>query len=117
MGQLVMLLFHARTNAHVLHLQTRSYAMHKALNDFYDAVVPLADGLAESFQGQYGLIPEFPAKYTPHDTPDALFTALVSWFAEHRSECGAPGDTHLQNQIDEVVALVRETQYKLKFLR
>ena len=39
-GELVMRLFHARTTAHVLHLKSRSYAQHVALNEFYDGVVP-----------------------------------------------------------------------------
>ena len=44
-GEFIILCFHARTNAHVLHLQTRSYAAHKALNEFYDEIVELADRL------------------------------------------------------------------------
>lgn len=38
-GELILRCFHARTNAHVLHLTTRSFAAHKALNEFYDGVV------------------------------------------------------------------------------
>ena len=61
---LIMQLFHARTNAHVLHLRTRSYAAHKALNEFYDEIVELTDDLAESYQGRYGIqdYPELPYK-------------------------------------------------------
>ena len=44
-GEFILLCFHARTNAHVLHLETRSYAAHKALNEFYDEIVDLADCL------------------------------------------------------------------------
>ena len=46
-GELILRCFHARTNAHVLHLTTRSFAAHKALNEFYDGVVELADEIAE----------------------------------------------------------------------
>ena len=38
-GELIIKLLHARTNAHILHLGTTSYAKHKALNDFYDEIV------------------------------------------------------------------------------
>ena len=46
-GKLIMELFHARTTAHVLHLRSRSYAQHVALNTFYDEIIDLADTLAE----------------------------------------------------------------------
>lgn len=47
-------LFEMRDNTHVLHLQTKSYAEHLALNQFYDAVVDLADEFAENYQGATG---------------------------------------------------------------
>ena len=40
-GELIIKLLHARTNAHLLHLGTTSFAKHKALNDFYDEIVDL----------------------------------------------------------------------------
>ena len=55
-GELIIKLLHARTNAHILHLGTTSFAKHKALNDFYDEIVDLVDTLAEAYQGDYGLI-------------------------------------------------------------
>ena len=45
-GEFIMKLLHARTSAHVMHLQTRSYATHKALEDFYTAIVDFVDELA-----------------------------------------------------------------------
>ena len=35
----ISLLFASRTQAHVFHLQTNSYAMHKALNGYYDDII------------------------------------------------------------------------------
>ena len=49
-------LFLARDVAHSVHLNTRSFAKHMALNTFYDEIVDLADGLAEAYQGRHGLI-------------------------------------------------------------
>ena len=116
-GELVMRLFHARTAAHVMHLQTRSFATHKALADFYEGVVDLADSLAETWQGDYGLIAEFPPRYIPYIEPLKLMSDLREWIEEHRAECCDEDDTHLQNIIDEVAALVRQTTYKLKYLK
>jgi len=52
----VGMLFLARDVAHSAHLNTRSYAKHVALNEFYDGIIDLADKFAEAYQGKYGLI-------------------------------------------------------------
>jgi hypothetical protein len=49
-------LFLARDVAHSVHLNTRSYSKHKALNIFYERIVGAADDFAEAYQGRYGLI-------------------------------------------------------------
>ena len=49
-------LFLARDVAHSVHLNTRSYAKHVALNEFYDSIVDLADKFAEAYQGRHGMI-------------------------------------------------------------
>ena len=52
----VGMLFLARDVTHSAHLNTRSYAKHVALNEFYDGIIDLADKFAEAYQGKYGLI-------------------------------------------------------------
>ena len=52
----VGMLFLARDVTHSVHLNTRSYAKHKALGKFYTGVVDLADAFAEAYQGRHGLI-------------------------------------------------------------
>ena len=116
-GELIMQLFHARTAAHVFHLKTRSYAEHMALNAFYDEIVPLADDLAEAYQGGYELIKDFPPKYTPYAKPMDMLEEL----RESVDECAGSGewdeaDTHLNNISDEIRQLIASTQYKLRFL-
>jgi hypothetical protein len=49
-------LFLARDVAHSVHLNTRSFSKHMALNTFYDEIVGLADSLAEAYQGRNGLM-------------------------------------------------------------
>ena len=117
MGELIMRCFHARTNAHVLHLKTTSFAKHKALNEFYDEVPDLADKLAEAYQGDYGLIESYPARYIPIEDPVALVDGLAEWIAKNRYDCCDGDDTYLQNIIDEIMALCRSTTYKLKVLK
>ena len=54
--QVVNLLFNARTNAHFMHLATRSYATHKALDEFYSGILGIADSFAEASMGITGTV-------------------------------------------------------------
>jgi hypothetical protein len=111
---LVMQLFHARTNAHVLHLQTKSYAKHVALNEFYDNIVELTDTLAEATQGRYGILdyPELP--YKPESDPIQMIRGLRRYIDENRD--AMCDHSELQNLIDEIVAQTDSTLYKLENL-
>jgi glycerophosphoryl diester phosphodiesterase len=113
-GALMMELMHARTNAHMMHLKTRSYSAHKALGKFYDEIVDLIDSLAEAYQGRHGLInfPEVPFK----QEADAvmMLKTLRRYIDDNRMMMVQ--DSELQNIIDEILALMDSTLYKLEFL-
>lgn len=115
-GEFIMRAFHSRTLTHVLHLKTRSFAVHKALNEYYDAIVPLADAFAEAYQGDYGLIEDYPARYTHTDDAVEHLEEFGAFIEKNRGTICAKTDTYLQNILDEVVALIRSTQYKLRYL-
>lgn len=110
-------LFLARDVAHSVHLNTRSFAKHSALNSFYDEIVELADKFAEAYQGRHGLI-------GPISLMSAKKTTNIVEFLEDsladiekmRYEVVDKTDTPLQNIIDEIVGLYLSTLYKLKFL-
>lgn len=110
-------LFLARDVTHSVHLNTRSYAKHKALNEFYDEIVDLADDFAEAYQGRHGLI-------GPISLLSAKKTENVLGFLEDsladvermRYEVCTKEETALQNIIDEIVGLYLSTIYKIKFL-
>jgi DNA-binding ferritin-like protein len=110
-------LFLARDVAHSVHLNTRSFAKHSALNSFYDEVVELADKFAEAYQGRHGLI-------GPISLMSAKKTTNIVEFLEDsladiekmRYEVCDKTDTPLQNIIDEIIGLYLSTLYKLKFL-
>lgn len=115
-GKLVMELFHARTTAHVLHLKSRSYAQHVALQGFYEGIIDLVDGLAEAYQGEHSLIENYPPKYTPYTDPIQLMDDL----RECVDECGKQfdaSDSNLLNTLDEIRDLIASTAYKLRFLK
>ena len=110
-------LFLARDVAHSVHLNTRSFAKHSALNTFYDEVIDLADGFAEAYQGRHGLI-------GPVSLMSAKKTTNIIEFLESslkdiermRYEFIDKTDSALQNLIDGIVELYLSTLYKLKFL-
>jgi len=110
-------LFLARDVAHSVHLNTRSFAKHSALNSFYDEIVDLADKFAEAYQGRHSLIGPISlmsAKKTGNII-DFLESSLKD-VEDMRYEVCDKSDTALQNIIDEIVGLYLSTLYKLKFL-
>jgi hypothetical protein len=118
-GQFVSTLFASRTQAHVFHLQTPSFAAHKALNEFYDEIVGITDGIAESYQGKYGIITGYSnVALQEYESCEAIimFFEMLCMYVE-KSRQMLPQDSYLQNQIDEVVALIKSTIYKLRFLK
>lgn len=110
-------LFLARDVAHSVHLNTRSFAKHSALNTFYDEIVDLADKFAEAYQGKYGLIGPIAlmsAKKTNNIVEfleDQVEDLMTMRYEVVDKEC-----TPLQNIIDEILGLYYSTLYKLKFL-
>lgn len=118
-GQFISTLFASRTQAHVFHLQTPSFAAHKALNDYYDEIVGITDGIAESYQGKYGIITGYGnialQEYQSCEAIIMFFETLCMYVEKSRQIL--PQDSYLQNQIDEVVALIKSTIYKLRFLK
>ena len=110
-------LFLARDVAHSVHLNTRSFSKHSALNTFYDEVIDLADKFAEAYQGRHGLI-------GPISLMSAKKNGNIIEFLEQslkdiedmRYEVVSKTDTPIQNIIDEIVGLYLATLYKLKYI-
>ena len=114
-------LFESREMAHIYHLQVNgemgSHAKHTALGDYYEGVLGFVDDLIEIWQGQYGIIEEYDVIDTSETkSKDTIeyFNELARFIKEER-KCIPAEDTHLHNIIDEVVALVYKTLYKLKY--
>jgi DNA-binding ferritin-like protein len=111
------MLFLARDVTHSVHLNTRSYSKHKALQKFYENIIDRADTIAEAYQGRKGLI-----------GPIALMSAkktenVVAFLEDQLAELEAmrydvcdKADAPLQNLIDGIIELYLSTLYKLRFL-
>ena len=116
-NEFIGMLFLARDVTHSAHLNTRSYAKHKALGNFYDEIIGLADKFAEAYQGKYGLIGPISlmsAKKT-NNVVDFL-EGQMDDLTEMRYKVVEKECTPLQNIIDEIFGLYYSTLYKLKFL-
>ena len=110
-------LFLARDVAHSVHLSTRSFAKHMALNSFYDEVIEMADKFAEAYQGRHGLIGPITMMSTKGGGNIVAFLEeSLTDIEEMRYKVCEKSDTALQNIIDEIVGLYLSTLYKLKFL-
>ena len=116
-SQFVGHLFLSRDVAHSVHLNTRSFSKHMALQTFYDEIIDLADKFAEAFQGRHGLIGPIavPAAKKTTNIIEFLQDAMAE-VEEARYEVCQKTDTPIQNIIDEIVGLYLSTLYRLKFL-
>ena len=113
----VGMLFLARDVTHSVHLNTRSYAKHKALGKFYESIIGLADDFAEAYQGRHGLIG--PISLQSAKKTSNVIEFLQDQLAEieaNRYKFCEESDTAIQNIIDEIVALYLSSLYKLRFL-
>lgn len=118
-SQFISTLMQSRTQAHVYHLQTPSFAAHTALNAYYDGIIPLVDALVESYQGKYGIVKGYSTtglmEYESCDKIIQYFVALDTFVEQARAKC--PQESYIQNQIDTISELINSTIYKLKHLK
>lgn len=119
--EMISLLLHSRTQAHILHWQTKSqssFAEHMALNGYYDGIGDLVDGLVESYQGKYDILTGYKSydivSYTSNENTIKYLQDLYSKVEKLRKCCD---DSYIQNQIDAVCELINSTLYKLRFLK
>ena len=102
-------LFHSRNVAHIVHLETTSYAKHKALNEYYDSLLDLTDELSEVSFGAMGkqklIIPE-----AKKENNNKHLSNLKTYIESNKSIFK---ESNNQNIIDEIVTLINKTTYLL----
>jgi hypothetical protein len=116
-AEFIGLLFLARDVTHSVHLNTRSYSKHVALNIFYDRIIGAADDFAEAYQGRHGLI----GPITLHSVKKTnnvieFLEDSLKEIEDARYEVCDKSDSSLQQLIDNIVEIYLRTLYKLKFL-
>ena len=112
---LIATTFAARNKAHLEHWNTKSYAEHVALGDFYEEVINAVDAFVECYQGKFGLVGKVKLVPSTQDICEML-KEDAAWMEEHRDEL-CKGVNALGNLLDNIVDLYLKTLYKLENLR
>jgi hypothetical protein len=119
MERIASMFFHSRTQAHIFHTRVTgvgSDAAHRALQAYYEGIVPLIDGLVEAYQGQYGLIEYKEVSGVDNDASKEnmikYFDNLCKFLAKERQDEKLQM-SWLQNDLDNIASLLYSTKYKL----
>jgi len=119
MERIASMFLHSRTQAHIFHTRVTgdgSFAAHTALQAYYEGIVPLIDGLVETYQGQYGLIEYKEVNGVDNDASKEnmvkYFDNLCKFLDKERKEPKLQM-SWLQNDLDNVASLLYSTKYKL----
>lgn len=119
MERIASMFFHSRTQAHIFHTRVTgegSDAAHRALQAYYEGIVPLIDGVIETYQGQYGLIEYKEVSGVDNDASKEnmikYFDNLCKFLDKERKEAKLQM-SWLQNDLDNIASLLYSTKYKL----
>jgi hypothetical protein len=100
--------------SHIAHLQTSSFAEHKALNELYDGIVDQFDAYVEAYQGKYGIIKGYKS-FKLEEGVD-MIPYLTKKSAEFEAYRNTLTEGYLQQMVDNTQELINTTLYKLRFL-
>ena len=114
-AELIAIMFLGRELAHREHFKVTgpgSFAKHKALGEFYEGIIDLADKFAETWQGKYGIIDDIPlAENEFSGNINEVLRQQVEWIDTNRDD--VTDYRPLQNIIDEVCGFYYEKLYLL----
>jgi hypothetical protein len=116
--EMVSILLHSQTQVHIFHLQTKSYSEHKALQNYYEGIDGLVDGVIESYQGKHEVLTGYKSikteEYKSNEQIIKYFKALDVMIDKNRKSIK---ESFIQNQIDTIQELIFSTLYRLRFLK
>lgn len=108
-------LFEIRIVGHVAHLQTTSYAQHKALDELYNGVVEYADRILETYQGIHGIVKGYPS-FNVIEGKD-MVTYLKDKVSSYRKVRTEIKEEEIKAIIDELIEFLNSIIYKLVNLK
>jgi len=107
-GKFIGMLFQSRDMMHIAHLQTTSFAEHKALNGYYDGILDLTDKFSEVYFGRF--------KRVEIVIPEAKIMSSAEHLKEMQQTIDSERNNYpseIQNIMDEMLALINKTLYLL----
>jgi len=103
------------------HIQTRSYAEHKALGDLYETLDDLIDDFLETYAGRHNELPKgqdlaegTPVNYANNAELIAFLDRVVGFLENDVPYSLEPTDTELLNIRDEMLGAVNRTKYLVR---
>lgn len=113
-GSIVTAMMEIRDQIKVYHWQTKSFARHKATDDFVTTLDGLIDSFVEVYMGKYGR-PKVSGSIKLHNFSESAAKSFVAKQTAFLSKVLPrklkSTDTDLLNIRDEVLALVNKTNY------
>jgi hypothetical protein len=107
-GKFIGILFQSRDAMHIAHLQTTSFAEHKALGAYYDGILDLTDKFTEVCFGRN--------KRIEIVIPESKNMESISHLKEMQKIIDSEREyysSELQNIMDEMLGLINQTLYLL----
>lgn len=119
MENIADILINSQVQAHIFHLRTDSYAIHKATQEYYEQITELFDRFAENYQSIYGLI-EF--EEAQSFTNSADIDTIKDYFTKLYDEIDAVPlqgikDRTTDSILDDILELINATIYKITYLK
>lgn len=115
--KLISTLFHAQLQAKMWHLETESFAEHKALQEFYEKIQELTDEYAEVCFGKHGRksFSGVGMKFHGYNSEKVcpFFQKLAEMLSGEARTILGEKDTELANIMDEMLSLTNKTVYLL----
>jgi len=106
-------LMNSREQAHIFHLRTNSYAQHKALEKYYEKIVPLLDDWAEAYMGKYGRVKRIGNLNKRFNQDPKKAKLYFRTLLTRVKAIKLPKDSYLKSVQDEISTLIRQTIYML----
>lgn len=107
-GKFIGMLFQSRDMMHIAHLQTTSFAEHKALNGYYEGILDLTDKFSEVYFGRF--------KRVEIIIPESKIMSAAEHLKEMQQTIDSERNNYpseIQNIMDEMLALINKTLYLL----
>jgi DNA-binding ferritin-like protein len=116
---MIDMMFHTADQTHLWHLQTKSYALHMALGQYYDMIRESVDRLAEALMGYTGervnAVGKMPLQpLAGNDQVSKHVMMVCKYCNDLYSELkGKQGAEHILAIIDDVKEGIAKTKYLL----